>query len=92
LAGFSVERTLLSAAVAFAFGFAFAFDFSNENGPRSCDLIEAGYEPGPSLKEILTAVEDAQLEGSPSNACLFHHIQPVSAITDFPARPVRQCL
>ena len=27
------------------------------------DLIEAGYEPGPSFKEILTAVEDAQLEG-----------------------------
>jgi poly(A) polymerase len=27
------------------------------------DLIEAGYEPGPRFKEILTAVEDAQLEG-----------------------------
>jgi poly(A) polymerase len=27
------------------------------------DLIEAGYEPGPSFKEVLTAVEDAQLEG-----------------------------
>ena len=27
------------------------------------DLIEAGYEPGPSFKEILTAIEDAQLEG-----------------------------
>ena len=27
------------------------------------DLIEAGYEPGPRFKEILTAVEDAQLDG-----------------------------
>jgi poly(A) polymerase len=27
------------------------------------DLIEAGYEPGPLFKEILEAVEDAQLEG-----------------------------
>jgi poly(A) polymerase len=27
------------------------------------DLIAAGYEPGPRFKEILTAVEDAQLEG-----------------------------
>jgi poly(A) polymerase len=27
------------------------------------DLIEAGYEPGPRFKEILIAVEDAQLEG-----------------------------
>jgi poly(A) polymerase len=27
------------------------------------DLIEAGYEPGPLFKEMLTAVEDAQLEG-----------------------------
>jgi poly(A) polymerase len=27
------------------------------------DLIDAGYEPGPRFKEILTAVEDAQLEG-----------------------------
>jgi len=27
------------------------------------DLIEAGYEPGPRFKEMLTAVEDAQLEG-----------------------------
>jgi poly(A) polymerase len=27
------------------------------------DLIEAGYKPGPRFKEILTAVEDAQLEG-----------------------------
>jgi poly(A) polymerase len=27
------------------------------------DLIEAGYEPGPRFKEILTVVEDAQLEG-----------------------------
>ena len=27
------------------------------------DLIEAGYEPGPRFKEILDAVEDAQLEG-----------------------------
>jgi poly(A) polymerase len=26
------------------------------------DLIEAGYEPGPRFKEVLTAVEDAQLE------------------------------
>ncbi len=27
------------------------------------DLIEASYEPGPRFKEVLTAVEDAQLEG-----------------------------
>jgi poly(A) polymerase len=27
------------------------------------DLIEAGYKPGPRFKEVLTAVEDAQLEG-----------------------------
>jgi poly(A) polymerase len=27
------------------------------------DLIAAGYEPGPRFKEVLTAVEDAQLEG-----------------------------
>ena len=27
------------------------------------DLIEAGYEPGPRFKDILAAVEDAQLEG-----------------------------
>ena len=27
------------------------------------DLIEAGYEPGPRFKEILSAIEDAQLEG-----------------------------
>jgi poly(A) polymerase len=27
------------------------------------DLIEAGYEPGPRFKQVLTAVEDAQLEG-----------------------------
>jgi len=27
------------------------------------DLIEAGYSPGPRFKEILSAVEDAQLEG-----------------------------
>lgn len=28
------------------------------------DLIEAGYKPGPQFKEVLTAVEDAQLDGS----------------------------
>jgi poly(A) polymerase len=27
------------------------------------DLIAAGYEPGPKFKEILSAIEDAQLEG-----------------------------
>jgi poly(A) polymerase len=27
------------------------------------DLIAAGYAPGPRFKEILNAVEDAQLEG-----------------------------
>jgi hypothetical protein len=27
------------------------------------DLIAAGYAPGPLFKEILTAVEDAQLDG-----------------------------
>ena len=28
------------------------------------DLIQAGYKPGPQFKELLTAVEDAQLDGS----------------------------
>jgi poly(A) polymerase len=28
------------------------------------DLIAAGYKPGPRFKELLTAVEDAQLDGS----------------------------
>lgn len=28
------------------------------------DLIQAGYKPGPEFKELLLAVEDAQLEGS----------------------------
>ena len=28
------------------------------------DLIAAGYKPGPQFKELLTAVEDAQLEGA----------------------------
>jgi poly(A) polymerase len=28
------------------------------------DLIEAGYKPGPEFKTLLTAVEDAQLDGS----------------------------
>ncbi len=28
------------------------------------DLIAAGYNPGPEFKDILTAVEDAQLEGT----------------------------
>jgi poly(A) polymerase len=27
------------------------------------DLIEAGYKPGPRFKQILAAIEDAQLEG-----------------------------
>jgi poly(A) polymerase len=27
------------------------------------DLINAGYVPGPRFREILSAVEDAQLEG-----------------------------
>ena len=27
------------------------------------DLIAAGYQPGPKFREILDAVEDAQLEG-----------------------------
>lgn len=31
------------------------------------DLIAAGYRPGPAFSEILTAVEDAQLEGSIAN-------------------------
>jgi poly(A) polymerase len=38
------------------------------------DLIAAGYPPGPRFKEILTAVEDAQLEGrlhSPQEAMKF---------------------
>jgi len=32
------------------------------------DLIAAGYEPGPRFKEILAAVEDAQLEGRLTSA------------------------
>ena len=28
------------------------------------DLIAAGYQPGPRFKEILSAVEDSQLEGA----------------------------
>ena len=28
------------------------------------ELIAAGYAPGPAFKEVLRAVEDAQLEGS----------------------------
>jgi poly(A) polymerase len=28
------------------------------------DLIAAGYQPGPDFKQMLSAVEDAQLEGS----------------------------
>jgi poly(A) polymerase len=31
------------------------------------DLIDAGYKPGPQFKELLTAVEDAQLDGSISS-------------------------
>ncbi len=31
------------------------------------DLIEQGYLPGPRFKQILSAVEDAQLEGSLSS-------------------------
>lgn len=31
------------------------------------DLIAAGYAPGPRFKEMLRAVEDAQLEGALSN-------------------------
>jgi len=31
------------------------------------DLIEMGFTPGPIFKEILTAVEDAQLEGRLTN-------------------------
>jgi poly(A) polymerase len=27
------------------------------------DLIAAGYKPGPQFKDLLTAVEDAQLDG-----------------------------
>ncbi len=32
------------------------------------DLIDAGYAPGPRFKEILSAVEDAQLEGRVTNS------------------------
>ena len=34
---------------------------------RGDDLIEQGYTPGPLFKEILQAVEDAQLEGKLNN-------------------------
>jgi poly(A) polymerase len=40
------------------------------------DLIAAGYVPGPAFKQILTAVEDAQLEG---------HLQSKAAAMDFVA-------
>jgi tRNA nucleotidyltransferase/poly(A) polymerase len=36
------------------------------------DLIAMGYRPGPSFREMLNAVEDAQLEGqiyTPTEAC-----------------------
>jgi poly(A) polymerase len=50
------------------------------------DLIEAGYEPGPRFKEILAAVEDAQLEGrltSHEDAMEFVRREfPVSEITE----------
>jgi poly(A) polymerase len=40
------------------------------------DLIEAGYEPGPRFKEMLTAVEDAQLEGRlPSRAAAMEYVR-----------------
>ena len=40
------------------------------------DLIEAGYEPGPRFKEILEAVEDAQLEGMlPSNEAALEFVK-----------------
>jgi poly(A) polymerase len=28
------------------------------------DLIQLGYKPGPGFREMLSAIEDAQLEGS----------------------------
>jgi poly(A) polymerase len=46
------------------------------------DLIEAGYEPGPSFKEILTAVEDAQLEGRLTS----HDTAMQYVLREFPAR------
>jgi poly(A) polymerase len=40
------------------------------------DLIEAGYEPGPRFKEILAAVEDAQLEGRlPSREAAMEYVR-----------------
>ena len=46
------------------------------------DLIEAGYEPGPRFKEILSAVEDAQLEGQiASREAAMEYV-----LREFPAR------
>jgi poly(A) polymerase len=45
------------------------------------DLIRAGYPPGPQYKEILTAVEDAQLEG---------HLRDRDAALDFVRRTYPQ--
>ena len=45
------------------------------------DLIAAGYSPGPKFREILNAVEDAQLEGRlPSREAALEFVQ-----REFPA-------
>lgn len=46
------------------------------------DLIAAGYRPGPEFKEILSAVEDAQLEGSVRNK----HEALQFVLNQYPAR------
>jgi len=44
-------------------------------------LISAGYTPGPRFSEILTAVEDAQLEG---------HLRDRDAAMEFVQRTYRE--
>src|SRR6267143_609574 len=55
---------------------------------RGDDLIAAGYEPGPRFKEILSLVEDAQLEGRlPSKESAMEYVRqkfPLPADKFFP--------
>jgi poly(A) polymerase len=46
------------------------------------DLIEAGYKPGPRFKELLAAVEDAQLEGRLAS----HEEAMAFVLRDFPVQ------
>ena len=54
---------------------------------RGDDLIAQGYKPGPLFKEILQAVEDAQLEGTVHTSA-----QALSLVVErFPLLPSDQC-